>query len=64
MTETFQLKTEPAQRKVPVKFENKPAARQALLLVDMDDMPGQQSMFNLNGPKELEHEREIPQRPL
>ena len=48
--EQFRL-TNPPERK---KYEPQPVepTRQALLLVDMDDLPGQASLFQLNGHKE------------
>ena len=53
MDEPFRLRPpEPPKKKVT--FENQPVSRQALLLVDMNDLPGQQAFIQLNGPKETE----------
>ena len=46
MNEPFRLLPPKRPKK---KFENQPVARQALLLVDTNDLPGQQSLFQLNG---------------
>ena len=41
---------------VKAKFKAAVDVRQPLLLVDMDDLPGQQSFIQLNGPNEKDHE--------
>ena len=48
---SFRLSNDPPRTK-RAKFDNQPAARQALLLVDMNDLPGQASLFQLNGQQE------------
>ena len=47
MPEPFRLTSTAKHR--PARFDNQPATRQSLLLVDMDDLAGQLSMFQLNG---------------
>ena len=39
------------------KCEPDEQKRQGLLLVDMNDLPGQQTFFRVNGPKETTNEK-------